>query len=350
MMPKRLPTFLSCRLVGVIAVLACALSSARAAGERLELVWPTPNRAWADGKPPSEWLQHAGSGDPSSGGFGGVRSGGRQFHEGIDIRAVARDRRGEPTDPVFAAMAGVVRHISSSPGDSSYGRYVVLEHPAATPAVYTLYAHLSQIAPGLRVGASVTAGGTLGTMGHSSGGYMIPTDRSHLHFEIGVAVTQNFQAWYNGRKFGSRNEHGMWNGMNLLGLDPLAFYNDWRAQRIGSVQDFFNRMEPVVKLRIATYQTPDFVRRYPSLLTKPVPMGLVAGWEIKFNWSGVPFAWTPLNAQEVVGLKANTPQIVEVDAAVERRERSRSLAVERRGAWAIGKDLETVLQQLFGLR
>lgn len=350
MMRTRLRLPLLPRVALAASALACALLPARAAGEKIELVWPTPNRAWAEGKPPSQWLQHAGSGDPASGGFGGVRSGGKQFHEGIDIRAVATDRRGEPTDSVFAAMAGVVRHISASPGNSSYGRYVVLEHPAATPAVYTLYAHLAQIAPGLRLGATVSAGDVLGTLGHSSGGYMIPKDRSHLHFEIGVAATQNFQSWYNAKKFGSRNEHGMWNGMNLLGLDPLAFFNDWRAQRISSVQDFFNRQDQVVKLRIATYQTPDFIRRYPSLLTKPIPMGLVAGWEIKFNWSGVPYAWTPLSRQEVAGLKPNTPQLVEVDAAVERRERSRSLAVQRRGTWTMGKDLETVMQQLFGLR
>lgn len=350
MMRTRLRLPVLHRVALAASVLACALLPGRAAGEKLELVWPTPNRAWAEGKPPSQWLQHAGSGDPASGGFGGVRSGGKQFHEGIDIRAVATDRRGEPTDSVFAALAGVVRHISASPGNSSYGRYIVLEHPGATPAVYTLYAHLAQIAPGLRVGATVSAGHVLGTLGHSSGGYMIPKDRSHLHFEIGVAATQNFQTWYNAKKFGSRNEHGMWNGMNLLGLDPLAFFNDWRAQRIASVQDFFDRQDQVVKLRIATYQTPDFIRRYPSLLTKPIPMGLVAGWEIKFNWSGVPFAWTPLNRQEVAGLKPNSPQLVEVDAAIERRERSRSLAVQRRGTWTMGKDLETVMQQLFGLR
>lgn len=321
-----------------------------ASTERFELVWPTPSTAWAEGKPPSQWLQHAGSGDPDSGGFGGVRSAGTKFHEGIDIKPVARDRRGEPLDSVFAAMAGVVRYISTSAGESSYGRYVVLEHPDMTPAVYTLYAHLAKIAPGLRVGSNVAAGAVLGTMGHSAGGYSIPKDRSHLHFEIGVAVTRNFQAWYDRRKFGNRNEHGMWNGMNLLGIDPLAFYNDWRARRITTVQDFFDRMETVVRLRIATYRKPDFVTRYPSLLTKPMPIGPVAGWEIRFNWTGLPFAWTPLAPSEVAGLRLDQPQIVEVNADIERRQRSKSLAVSRRGGWAVGRDLETVLQQLFGLR
>ena len=88
----------------------------------------------------------------------------------------------------------------------------------------------------------------------------------------------------------------MWNGMNLMGIDPLAFFNEWRAGRIGSVQDFFNRMETAVRLRIATFRTPDFVTRYPSLLTKPLPRGLVAGWEVQFNWTGIPFAWTPLTS------------------------------------------------------
>lgn len=319
------------------------------AANRFELVWPTPNPAWAEGRPAEQWLQHAGSGDPQSGNYGGVRSSGTQFHEGIDIRPVARDRRGEPLDSVFAAMAGVVRHLSSSPGGSGYGRYVVLEHPAASPAVYTLYAHLARIDPTLRIGTPVAAGAVLGTMGHSAGGYTIPKDRSHLHFEIGVVVTHDFQSWYGRRKFGSRNEHGNWNGMNLLGVDPLAFFDDWRAGRIRQVQDFFARMDAAVTVRIATFTTPDFVTRYPSLLTKPLPLGAVAGWEVRFGWSGVPVSWTPLTVPEVAGLKPNQPTIIEVNAALERRERSKSLAVSRRGGWTVGRDLQTVLQQLFGI-
>jgi hypothetical protein len=35
---------------------------------------------------------------------------------------------------------------------------------------------------------------------------------------------------------------------------------------------------------------------------------------------------------------------------LEKRQRSRSLAVNRRGSVIVGKDLETVLQQLFGLK
>ncbi|MBL9202992.1 MAG: M23 family metallopeptidase [Opitutaceae bacterium] len=328
---------------------AFALAAAAAqAAEKLTLVWPTSGTAWAEGKPPAQWLQHAGSGDPDSGGFGGVRGGGRDFHEGLDIRPAARDARGEPLDEVRAAMAGVVRHVVSAPGASSYGRYVVVEHAALEPAVYTLYAHLARLAPGVRVGAPVAAGQALGVMGHSSGGYMIPAERSHLHFEIGLAVTRNFQAWYDRRKFGARNEHGMWNGMNLVGVDPLAFFNEWRGGRVARPVDFFARMETAARVRVATLRTPDFVTRYPALVAKPPAPGLTAGWEIRFNWTGLPFAWTPLAAADVAGWPADQPRVVEANAALIKRQRSKSVAVQRRGGWAPGKDLERVLEQLFG--
>ncbi len=334
------------RLLGLITFLLAA-TCLRAAD--LSLVWPTPNTGWADRKPLEAYIQHAGSGDAESGTFGGVRSGGHQFHEGIDVKAVARDRRGEPTDSVFAAMDGVVRHISAVAGNSNYGRYIVLEHPDQTPAVYTLYAHLAQIAPGVRVGTMVKAGQVIGLMGHSSDS-VIPRDRAHLHFEIGLMVTRDFQSWYNRKKFGSRNEQGFWNGMNLMGIDPLAVFNGWREGRIRSMQDAFAQMPAVVRLRLATTRLPDFVSRYPSLLTKPLPPGPVAGWEIAFNWTGIPIAWTPLTGMEVLGMQQDKPLIVDVNAEIERRERSKTLVVQRRGTWVVGKDLEAVLQQLFGIR
>lgn len=332
----------------VLSLALLAVAGARAA-ERVELVWPTPNPAWAEGRPISDFLQHAGSGDPESGGFGGVRSGGVQFHEGLDLKCLTRDRRGEPTDSVFAAMDGVVRHVSASAGDSNYGRYVVLEHPDEAPTIYTLYAHLARMAPGLTAGDRVKRGQILGTMGHSSGGYVIPRDRAHLHFEMGVMVTRDFAAWYARKKFGSPNDHGLWNGMNLMGFDPLDFLNLWRARKVNTVQDYFARMEPAARVRIATRRIPDYVTRYPSLLTKPLTAD-VAGWEIEFNWTGIPYAWTPLSVMETIGLVPNQPKIVDVDAALERRTRSKSLTVSRRSGWVTGKDLETVLQQLFGVR
>jgi murein DD-endopeptidase MepM/ murein hydrolase activator NlpD len=320
-----------------------------AAAERVAISWPTPNTAFARGAPISEILQHAGSGDPASGGFGCVRTSDTQFHEGIDIKAVGHDRAGEPTDSIFAAMDGVVRYVNTKPGASNYGRYIVIEHPDQVPAVYTLYAHLSKVEAGIAAGTRVTRGQIIATMGRSSSGQAIPKERAHLHFEIGVVVTQDFAAWYTARKFGSANEHGIYNGMNLMGIDPLDFMQQNRAGRVGSFLDYLQKQTVAVRVRIATPRTPDYVRRYPALVTKAAPF-IVGGWEIKFNWSGLPVAFTPLTPAEVAGLSANTPVILSTDAAELKRQKCKSLAVSRKTGWTVGKDLGTVLQQLFGLR
>ena len=54
-----------------------------------------------------------------SGTFGCVRSEGWQMHEGIDIRCLQRDKRGEPTDPVLATADGTVAYISTRPSLSN---------------------------------------------------------------------------------------------------------------------------------------------------------------------------------------------------------------------------------------
>ena len=106
----------------------------------------------------------------------------------------------------------------------------------------------------------------------------------------------------------------------------------------------------VLRVRVATTRTPDFISRYPSLLRKPVS-GLVAGWEVECNGTGLPFAWTPLTAAELGGQRAGTAKIVSVDAALLRANRCKSLAKSARGGgYTPGSDLTTMLQLVFGLR
>ncbi|MDF3056070.1 MAG: peptidase [Rariglobus sp.] len=321
-----------------------------AAGPRIELVWPTPNTAYIEGKPRDAYLQPTVSGEVESGLFGCVRSSGAQFHEGLDLKPVSRDRKGEPTDEVFATMTGVVRHVNLRAGESSYGRYVVIEHPDLKPAVYTLYAHLSAVAAGLKAGDPVARGQVIATMGRSAGGYAIPKDRAHLHYEIGLVATRRFQSWYDWKKFGSANEQGLYNGMNLMGVDALDFFNRFRARQVNNFEEYFAQLPAVARVHIATSQVPDFVQRYPELLTAEVPAAGVSGWAIKINATGLPFSWTPLTAAEVIGFRANEVRLSEVDADALKRFRCKSIAVSRRGEYTAGRDLETMLQLVFGLR
>jgi murein DD-endopeptidase MepM/ murein hydrolase activator NlpD len=329
-------------------LLLCLLPVA-ACAQRIEISWPTPNPAWERGRDYESWVQPTESGDPRSGLFGSVRSNGTQFHEGLDIRPVGRDARGEPTDRVTAAMDGVVRHVNLRAGDSSYGRYIVLEHPGVTPAVYTLYAHLARVEPGIVRGAAVKRGQALGTMGHSAGGYSIPRDRAHLHFEIGLMLTTDFPSWYVWKKFGSPNPHGLWNGMNLMGIDPRDFLEKWRARRVDNFDQYFAEMRTAVRLRVATARTPDFITRYPALLRRPV-RGPVAGWEVQCDVTGLPFSWTPLGPADVAGMYQGQVEILWTDSTALRGFRGKTLVRSRGNLNLPGPDLTTMLQLVFGLR
>ncbi len=330
------------------ALLLALAAAAALPAQRLDLAWPTPSRDWMG--PIDRFVQPTISGDPESGLFGCVRTGGIQFHEGLDIRPTRRDARGEPLDRIAAAMEGVVRHVSAQPGASNYGRYVVIEHPAVTPAVYTLYAHLSAIDAGIRPGTPLRRGQEFATMGRSAGGRALPKERAHLHFEIGLRFTDTFQSWYAGRKFGNPNEHGVYNGMNLLGIDPLDFMRTWRRGQVDNLQQYFERSQPAVRVRVATTRVPDFIQRYPSLRRKDPGGTLVAGWEVACNVNGLPFAWTPLSPAEMGSQAAGTAQIVWTDPALLRSCRCKSLVRTRGGRPVPGEDLETMLQLVFGLR
>lgn len=338
------------RRIGWVAGVTMALAD-EAVAERITIAWPTPNHAYAERKPMEEWVQPTVSGLIESGLFGCTRSSGAQFHEGLDLLPITRDARGEAMDDIYAVMNGVVRHVSTVAGASSYGRYVVIEHDEIAPAIITLYAHLATVSEGLAVGQRVRGGEVIATMGRSAGGYTIPRERAHLHFEMGVRLTDDFQSWYDWRQFGSRNEHAVWNGMNLVGFDPLAFYDAFRVREVDNFGQFFRAQPAAVTVRVATRRVPDYVRRYPSLVTNLLAPELLAGWEVAVGAEGVPWRWTPLTAEEIgLGVAENTVTVVSVDEAVRDKCRCKRLVRRQGGEWVPDRDLQTLVQLVFGVR
>lgn len=271
------------------------------------LTWPTPNPAFQKRQPVEAFVQPTGSGKPESGLFGCVRNSGAKFHEGLDLFPLKRDRQGEALDPVYAILSGRVVYINQTSGHSSYGRYIVVEHDGEALAWHSLYAHMASIDPAIRVGARVEAGTVLGIMGRSAGGYSIPCSRAHVHFEIGFRLTDDFQDWYDRERFGSENRHGVWNGMNLVGVDPLEFYEAMRAGETDSLASHLKMLPVSGRIRVHTPEIPNFVIRYPELLTRPYGTRELVAWDIAFTEFGLPKEWTPRFADE--GLEGRPGQV-----------------------------------------
>lgn len=274
------------------------------------IIWPTPNPAFQRGEAIETYIQPTVSGNPESGLFGCVRNSGSRFHEGLDLYPIKRDKRGEAMDPVFSVLPGKVVHVSRVSGYSSYGRYVVVQHDGEAPAYHTLYAHLASVGDGIAPGVRVESGTVLGIMGRSAA-TPIPRSRAHLHFEIGFRLTDDFQAWYDRQKFGSKNRHGSWNGMNLISINPKPFYEAIQAGEVSKLRDYLRRLPAAARIRVYTRKVPNFVENYPALVTRPYLGETIVAWDIAFTQYGVPKEWTPRFAEE--GLKGQ-PGDVKVTA------------------------------------
>lgn len=260
--------------------------------------FPAPNRTLGNGHPDEFFMGvdrnfEGKKSQPWQGGqYGFVRNPRRdaqgeifydRLHEGIDIRPLKRDAQGNPLDQVLAAAEGRVAHVSSSPGASNYGRYIVLEHQWDGCRYYTLYAHLASTA--VTSGETVRQGQPLGQLGFSGAG--INRERAHVHFEVGLILSNNFESWHNACFPGSPNHHGLFNGLNLVGMDPAELLLAAQKDPNLKITDQIRREDPYFAILIN--DSPNFflIRNYPWL----VPAGEVANppaWKVTFSRAGLP--------------------------------------------------------------
>ena len=206
-----------------------------------------------------------------------------RFHEGMDIRPLRRDARGEPLDEVGAIAEGSVVYTSQAPGASNYGRYVVVEHRWSGCPYYSLYAHLSTIA--VEVGQHVKQKEKLAVMGHTGTG--INRERAHVHVELNLLINDHFEQWHETYFKGEPNRHGIYNGLNLAGLDLPRLLVAARQNSSLTLPEFLSREEVFYKVIVPA--SPDFQLplRYPWMIAG-LPNDEPSAWEISFARSGVP--------------------------------------------------------------
>lgn len=301
-----------------------------------EVRFPTANRALLE--PGGEERFFVGTIGRSweSGMFGCVRSDGWQIHEGIDIRCVERDREGEPTDPVNAAADGSVAYINDKAGLSNYGNYVVLRHRIDGVELYSVYAHLREIQSGIRVGNVVAAGSAIGWMGRTTNTReRISKDRAHVHFELNLFVNDRFPAWYKRVFPGQRNDHGPWNGQNMIGLDPrLVLMASAEQGDSFNLLDFVRKQPELCRVEVRDTSFP-WLRRYTALVKRnpTAEREGVAGYEIALNYNGLPFRLIPRSAREMTG--KDRVRLISVNEPEYQRHPCRKLIAKRQGTWEL---------------
>ncbi len=273
----------------------------------------------------------------TSGCFGCVRSDGWQMHEGLDIRCLQRDKHGEPSDPVMATADGTVVYISTRPSLSNYGNYLVVRHQIEGLEIYSLYAHLHAVREGLRVGQTVKAGETIAVMGRTTNTHEgISKDRAHVHFELNLFANDHFPAWFQKSSPGERNDHGQWNGQNLLGIDPLLILLAERDQGPRfSLLTFLRTQTDICRVFVRKTDFP-WLKRYPQLIkanSRTQKEGVI-GYEMALDYNGLPFELIPRAASEIKGKSAY--QLLSVNEAEYHKNPCRRLVVQHGSRWELG--------------
>ncbi len=268
----------------------------------VDLVLPTDNDALFSGRGPAfyQYIERNYKGlksTPWEGGqYGFVRdpvetSAGivyTRFHEGIDIRALRRDAHGEPLDKVHAIADGKVVHTNPVPGYSNYGKYIVIEHRWDDSNYYSLYGHLSSIA--VQPGDPVKRGQAIAVMGYTGAG--LNQARAHLHLELNVMLSHQFEAWYDAFFKNDPSHNGIYNGMNLAGLDIARLYLALRKNPSLSIPEFLSDEETFYKVTLPKSRHFELPRLYPWMLAADVRHEK-SSWEVSFARSGLPLKIEP---------------------------------------------------------
>ncbi|MDD5676713.1 MAG: M23 family metallopeptidase [Kiritimatiellae bacterium] len=285
-------------------------------------------------------FQPTASGRPESALFGSVRTTRRgkglaaSFHEGVDIAAGQRDDAGRPQDAVYAVADGAVAYVNTIAGNSNYGKYAVLIHACPSGVVYTLYAHLAAISPGVGLGRAVQAGNVLGVVGHTANP-PIPLAQAHLHFEVGLIMNARFNQWFHAHKF--KNGHGNYNGWNLLAVNPLAVFESQHQQPAFDFFQYIAAQPAAFEIVLAARRKPDFFDRYPCFWEGEKYRG--AGLQMAVSEDGLPLRGRNATESERQLLGTRKNAVLRVDPAALGRNGSH-LVVCRNGLWRLGREGE----------
>ena len=206
------------------------------------------------------------------------------FHKGIDIRPLHRDKKGDPTDTISASADGEVVRVNLDEKISDYGKQVIVRHLWGKQPVYTIYGHLASI--GVEVGQKVKAGEPLGLMGWTGPGLV--RERAHLHFEVAFQINGKFAEWVDTAKPGrlwEPNRHGEWNGLNLMGIDPIPLLKAANQGTPLTCEEALSKLPCGFTVRVPPFMgTPTWMQWVESKSPSAMPVS----WDIEMTPWGLP--------------------------------------------------------------
>jgi hypothetical protein len=153
---------------------------------------------------------------------------------------------------------------------------------------------------------------------------------------LDLLVNERFAAWHKKNSSDQRNDHGCWNGQNLLGLDPRLLLLAQKAQgEKFSLLEFVRNQTEMFRVLVRKTDFP-WLKRYAALVraNPRAEKEGIAGYEIAFNYNGVPFELIPRAVSE---LKSKGKyQLISVNEAEHQKNPCRRLVTRSGNRWELG--------------
>jgi len=163
-----------------------------------------------------------------------------------------------------------------------------------------LYGHLSKI--DIHMGDSVHRGQHIAVMGYTGVG--INQERAHLHLELNLMLNHNFKEWYDSFVHPSDpNHHGIYNGINLVGLNIARLYLELRDNPSLTIPQFLSEEETFYKVALPRSRHFELPKMYPWMLSGNAG-NEPQSWTVSFTRSGLPLKIEPSDR------KVKEPQLV----------------------------------------
>jgi hypothetical protein len=100
-------------------------------------------------------------------------------------------------------------------------------------------------------------------------------------------LSRQFESWHSASFANDPNHHGLYNGLNLAGIDIARLYLALQKRPTLTIPEFLAEEETVYRVLLPPSKNFDLVKFYPWMLREK-PAGDPASWEVSFNRAGVP--------------------------------------------------------------
>src|SRR4029077_4621463 len=111
--------------------------------------------------------------------------------------------------------------------------------------------------------------------------------RAHLHLELNFILSHQFEAWHDAFVKNDPNHNGIYNGINLAGLDIARLYLALRKNPSLTIPEFLNDEETFYKVTLPKSSHFELPRLYPWMLTGS-SRSEKSSCEVSFARSGLP--------------------------------------------------------------